>query len=115
MSDSKEWNEESAAKEQGHNQSQTISVADLKWQVLKNSNLTLDIIFEEFSVLFFAASEEYISENTRNTTYMPWWWNMMISTLFECTCCKSPNGNDVATKDRHFESIESKYSFKLLC
>merc|ERR1712212_1296504 len=33
----------------------------------------------------------------------------MISTLFECTCCKSPNGNDVATKDRHFESFESKY------
>ena len=40
MPDSKEWNEESAAKEQGHNQSQTVSVADLKWQVLKNSNLT---------------------------------------------------------------------------
>ena len=39
---------------------------------------------------------------------------MMISTLFECTCCKSPNGNDVATKERHFESFESKYSFKLL-
>jgi len=78
MSDSKEWNKESAAKEQGHHQSQTISVADLKWQV------------------------------------MPWRWNMMISTLFHCTCCKSPNGNDVATKDRHFESFESKYSFKLL-
>ena len=40
MPDSKEWNEESAAKEQGHNQSQTVSVADLKWQVLKNLNLT---------------------------------------------------------------------------
>merc|ERR1712133_125541 len=38
----------------------------------------------------------------------------MISTLFHCTCCKSPNGDDVATKDRHFESFESKYSFKLL-
>merc|ERR1719167_949820 len=38
----------------------------------------------------------------------------MISTLFDCTCCKSPNGNDVATKDRHIESFESKYSFKLV-